>query len=123
MVSVLLVFPLAFLGGKELMPIYEYSCKKCGNFETMQRITEDPLKKCPTCGAKVTKLISHSAFHLKGSGWYMTDYGKNGSNDASGKKKEEAKPSTTDTKETKSSSESSPSSSSSSSAKESTASV
>ena len=61
------------------MPIYEYTCKQCGNFEIMQRITEDPLKKCPTCGSKVAKLISRSAFHLKGSGWYVTDYGKNGS--------------------------------------------
>jgi putative FmdB family regulatory protein len=60
------------------MPIYEYSCKRCGDFEITQRISDDPLKKCPTCGAKVTKLISTSAFHLKGSGWYMTDYGKSG---------------------------------------------
>jgi putative FmdB family regulatory protein len=60
------------------MPIYEYNCKRCGDFEISQRISEDPLKKCPTCGAKVTKLISPSAFHLKGSGWYMTDYGKSG---------------------------------------------
>ena len=58
------------------MPIYEYNCKRCGDFEITQRISEDPLKKCPTCGSKVTKLISTSAFHLKGSGWYMTDYGK-----------------------------------------------
>lgn len=60
------------------MPIYEYNCKRCGNFEITQRISEDPLKKCPTCGTKVTKLISPSAFHLKGSGWYMTDYAKSG---------------------------------------------
>lgn len=73
------------------MPIYEYACKKCGDFEVTQRITEDPLKKCPSCGRKVTKLISQSAFHLKGSGWYATDYGKNG------KTKSDA----TDTKETK----------------------
>lgn len=60
------------------MPIYEYNCKRCGDFEITQRISEDPLKKCPTCGTKVTKLISTSAFHLKGSGWYVTDYGKSG---------------------------------------------
>lgn len=60
------------------MPIYEYNCKRCGDFEITQRISEGSLKKCPTCGAKVTKLISTSAFHLKGSGWYMTDYGKSG---------------------------------------------
>ena len=66
------------------MPIYEYACKKCdGEFEVSQRITDEPLKRhlCPHCGKRtvVTKLISRSSFHLKGSGWYMTDYGKNGS--------------------------------------------
>ena len=60
------------------MPIYEYNCKRCGDFEITQRMSEDSLKKCPTCGAKVSKLISTSAFHLKGSGWYMTDYAKSG---------------------------------------------
>ena len=60
------------------MPIYEYSCKSCGEFEVTQRISDSPLKKCPTCGAKVTKLISSSAFHLRGSGWYATDYARNG---------------------------------------------
>lgn len=64
------------------MPIYEYNCKHCGDFEITQRMSEDPLKKCPTCGAKVTKLISTSAFHLKGSGWYMTDYSKSGASKA-----------------------------------------
>jgi len=79
----------------------------------MQRITEDPLKKCPTCGAKVTKLISQSAFHLKGSGWYITDYGKNGAKDTSSGKTAETKSSDAETKEgkpeSKSTSESSPS--------------
>ena len=95
------------------MPIYEYACKKCGNFEITQRITEEPLKKCPTCGTKVTKLISPSAFHLKGSGWYMTDYGKNGAKDTSNSKTEATKSSASETKEGKSTTESSPSSSSS----------
>lgn len=57
------------------MPIYEYACDKCGVFETTQRITEQPLKKCPTCKGKVKKLISNTSFQLKGSGWYVTDYG------------------------------------------------
>lgn len=87
------------------MPLYEYTCKHCGNFEIMQRISEPSLKKCPTCGAKVSKLISLSAFHLKGSGWYMTDYAKN---NASKSKEEETKPAadktegTTETKTPKS---------------------
>lgn len=58
------------------MPIYEYRCKKCGEFEVTQRITDKPLAKCPTCRAKVTKLISSTSFQLKGSGWYITDYGR-----------------------------------------------
>ena len=56
------------------MPIYEYACPKCGEFEVTQRITEQPLKKCPTCKSKVRKLISNTSFQLKGSGWYATDY-------------------------------------------------
>src|SRR5215472_10447422 len=57
------------------MPIYEYSCPTCGEFEVSQRITESPLKKCPTCKSKVRKLISATSFQLKGTGWYATDYG------------------------------------------------
>ena len=93
------------------MPIYEYSCKKCGDFEITQRMTEEPLKKCPTCGAKVIKLISQSAFHLKGSGWYVTDYAKNGASKDSGGS--DSKPSS-DTKEASSTSSSSDTSASSS---------
>jgi putative FmdB family regulatory protein len=61
------------------MPIYEYTCPKCGEFEVTQRITEPPLKKCPTCRSKVKKLISNTSFQLKGSGWYVTDYARKGS--------------------------------------------
>jgi len=69
------------------MPIYEYGCDKCGTFEVSQRITDKPLRRCPTCKGKVRKLISSTSFHLKGSGWYVTDYaGKGGS-----KAKEEGK--------------------------------
>ncbi len=58
------------------MPIYEYLCKKCGEFELMQRITEAPLTRCPSCRGKVTKLISNTSFQLRGSGWYVTDYAR-----------------------------------------------
>ncbi len=58
------------------MPTYEYQCDSCGVFEVSQRITEDPLKKCPTCKGKVRRLISNTSFMLKGSGWYATDYGR-----------------------------------------------
>ncbi|MFP6663349.1 MAG: FmdB family zinc ribbon protein [Deltaproteobacteria bacterium] len=60
------------------MPIYEYECSKCGVFDEMQKITAKPRTKCPTCKRKVKKLMSSTAFQLKGSGWYVTDYGKAG---------------------------------------------
>jgi putative FmdB family regulatory protein len=57
------------------VPIYEYQCTKCGEiFEAFQKITDEPLTQCKFCQSKVEKLISHSSFQLKGSGWYLTDY-------------------------------------------------
>ena len=65
---------------EDRMPIYEYDCPQCGPFERMQRFSDPPVKRCPKCKAKVTKLISNTSFQLKGSGWYLTDYArKNGS--------------------------------------------
>lgn len=59
------------------MPIYEYICKECGKeFEAIQKFSDKPLKKCIHCSGRVEKKISSSAFHLKGSGWYQTDYAK-----------------------------------------------
>ncbi|HEX7408031.1 MAG TPA: zinc ribbon domain-containing protein [Candidatus Binatia bacterium] len=72
------------------MPIYEYRCSKCGQFEIVQRITEPVLKRCPTCQAKVTKLISTTSFQLKGTGWYITDYGRKDSGNTTGKAGKEA---------------------------------
>jgi len=69
------------------MPIYEYRCSKCGDFEVMQKITDKALNKCPKCKAKVHKLISNTSFQLKGSGWYITDYARSGK----GKDKESPK--------------------------------
>ena len=61
------------------MPIYEYQCAACGEVvERWQKISDVPLSECPACGGSLHKLISSCAFHLKGSGWYVTDYaGKN----------------------------------------------
>ena len=60
------------------MPIYEYQCAACGRVEEKwQKISEDPLTTCPACGGNLSKLISNCAFHLKGSGWYVTDYSGN----------------------------------------------
>ena len=57
------------------MPIYEYECTKCGReFEVIQGFSDRPVRKCEKCGGRVHKLVSQSSFHLKGSGWYVTDY-------------------------------------------------
>ena len=57
------------------MPIYEYQCEKCNEItEAFQRFSDKPLKKCPNCSGKLHKIISQSTFHLKGTGWYVTDY-------------------------------------------------
>jgi len=77
------------------LPLYEYECPKCGRFERMQKFSDPVLKKCPTCGSPVEKLLSAPAIQFKGSGWYVTDYarkssgkegGEKGSKDAGGKK-------------------------------------
>jgi putative FmdB family regulatory protein len=55
--------------------MYEYQCDDCGKIEEIiQKFSEKPLTKCRHCSGKLHKLISHSAFHLKGTGWYVTDY-------------------------------------------------
>jgi len=58
------------------MPIYEYLCDKCKNkIEVIQKFGDAPLTTC-SCGGNLTKLISKSSFHLKGTGWYITDYAR-----------------------------------------------
>jgi putative FmdB family regulatory protein len=58
------------------MPIYEYECAACGRVvERWQKISDEPLTSCPACGGGLSKLISSCSFHLKGGGWYVTDYG------------------------------------------------
>jgi len=57
------------------MPIYEYECSECGRIdEVLQKFSDKPLDRCKHCSGKLHKLISHSSFHLKGTGWYITDY-------------------------------------------------
>jgi putative FmdB family regulatory protein len=58
------------------MPFYEYECSSCRYYsEVLQKITDKPLKKCPSCGKSTfKKLISAPVFRLKGSGWYETDF-------------------------------------------------
>lgn len=57
------------------MPLYEYHCEKCGrDHEIAQKISAKPLKICPSCGGRLAKKISATAFQLKGSGWYKDGY-------------------------------------------------
>ena len=57
------------------MPIYEYECVKCHHTtEALQKFSDPPLSKCPHCNGRLKKLMSLNSFHLKGSGWYVTDY-------------------------------------------------
>lgn len=60
------------------MPTYEYECAACGTFDVDQRITAPALEACPTCGARVRRLISRSTFALRGGGWYRDGYGSSG---------------------------------------------
>jgi putative FmdB family regulatory protein len=85
------------------MPIYEYRCLDCGHqFELMQKFSDPPAETCTSCSGTVQKLISRSAFHLKGSGWYVTDYGRNGSTNgkATGKNDSESSTENSDKKST-----------------------
>lgn len=77
------------------MPIYEYQCSQCDNrLEVIQKFSDPPLTDCPECGtSNLRKLISAAAFHLKGTGWYVTDFrDKNKKNkpDTGGDKKDAA---------------------------------
>lgn len=85
------------------MPVYEYECTKCGQLtEVWQKFSDPPIKRCESCNGKVRKLISQSTFHLKGSGWYVTDYAskRDGYKEKSEKTEKDAS-----TKETKGSTE------------------
>ena len=98
------------------MPIHEYECRGCGDrHEFIQKFSDGPKRKCPSCGKlRLRKLISAAAFHLKGDGWYVTDFrdkgkstdkGKTESADGAGDAKAATKPvdsKTSDTKSTKS---------------------
>jgi putative FmdB family regulatory protein len=101
------------------MPLYEYKCLSCGKvFEVRAKFSDPPLKTHAECGGEVEQLATAPAFHLKGTGWYATDYAKKSSSPPSksdeakgeskasdGDKKTETKPAATETKsETKPSS-------------------
>lgn len=59
------------------MPTYDYECAKCGTFEKFQKMSDEPMKKCPKCGGKIHRLIgSGGGIIFKGSGFYENDYKK-----------------------------------------------
>jgi putative FmdB family regulatory protein len=76
------------------MPIYEYECKKCGSrVEVLQKMNDQPLRRCRACGGQLERLLSSVGIQFKGTGWYVTDYtrkGNGGKSDAS-KSKDTAK--------------------------------
>src|SRR3954462_4196537 len=98
------------------MPMYEYKCHKCGKvFELIQRFSDPELTVHENCGGELEKLVSAPAFHLKGSGWYATDYAKGtGTNPApkagsdGAAKSDEKSDSSSDSKKSDSKTESTP---------------
>ncbi len=85
--------------------MYEYECTACKHrFERLQKFSDEPAKVCVRCGAPVIRLLSSPAIQFKGTGWYVTDYGKSGSG-SDGKKDTDGK---RESKETKDSAESKP---------------
>ncbi len=64
------------------MPLYEYECTACAHrFEVIQKFSDAPIEICPKCGGAVSKLFSSPAIQFKGSGFYLTDYGRGGKSD------------------------------------------
>ncbi len=62
------------------MPLYEYQCEECGlRFEVRQKFSDAPIECCSKCGGHVQKLISQTAFTLKGGGWYQQGYSQQAS--------------------------------------------
>ena len=79
------------------MPIYEYTCQKCGHhLEVMQKMSDKPLTKCPECKGKLEKIFSQTSFQLKGSGWYVSDYAGRGKKEKTDKSEKADKTEKTD---------------------------
>ena len=74
------------------MALYDYRCNKCGEtFEVRQKFADAPLTVHEGCGGELTKLLSAPALQFKGTGWYVTDYGKGGKSPAANGKSGETK--------------------------------
>ena len=85
------------------MPIYEYRCTSCGHEkEVLQKLSDPPLAECPACGnSTLRKLVSAAGFHLKGSGWYATDF-KGGAKPKEGSQEAQDKSASKDKQESQS---------------------
>ncbi|HLV00797.1 MAG TPA: FmdB family zinc ribbon protein [Acidobacteriota bacterium] len=67
------------------MPLYEYQCRKCQKvFEIIQKFSDEELSECEDCGGELERLLSAPAIQFKGSGWYITDYARKGTNSGDG---------------------------------------
>jgi putative FmdB family regulatory protein len=62
------------------MPIYAFECDACGHqFDRLQKLSDADPTDCPQCGAaQVRRQLTAPAFRLSGSGWYETDFKKDG---------------------------------------------
>jgi putative FmdB family regulatory protein len=82
------------------MPLYEFECEDCKTrFERIQKFSDANPDVCPTCGkGPVRRLLSSPAIQFKGSGFYITDYAKKSSPDASSSSKSSAEKSGSDSK-------------------------
>ena len=91
------------------MPIYEYKCDNGHVFEVIQKMSDEPLRKCEECGAPAARVLTPPAIHFKGSGFHNTDYGtrKSGGNGAS-ESSSESKSSDSGSSKSESKSESKP---------------
>lgn len=91
------------------MPLYEFLCKTCGHrFEKIQKFSDPLPSECPACGEDEIEQVIHApAVQFKGSGWYVTDYGKKGGSQSASASKPEKSEGKSETK-TESKSEGTP---------------
>lgn len=75
------------------MPVYEYECESCGRrFEVMQKFSDPEVSECQFCSSKVRKILAPTAFVLKGTGWYASDYASKKTGDEKPCKEDSKKP-------------------------------
>jgi putative FmdB family regulatory protein len=92
------------------MPLYEYECADCRtHFEVRQRVVDDPITVCPSCGGSTKRVLHPVGIIFKGSGWYVTDSRKSDTSSTSSTETSSDKSSTDSKKDTTSSASGSPS--------------